>query len=96
MGFKEAADDLLEKGKAAFDANEDGKIEAKEVADAFVNGAKGVAGAAAAAVGKIKQDLDIDEDGKVSLTEVQLVAEDIAGKAAGAVSNLGKKITGQE
>ena len=55
-----------------------------------------LAGAAAAAVDGVKQNLDIDEDGKVSLEEVQLVAEDLAGKAAGAVSGLASKITGKQ
>ncbi len=96
MGIKETADELLEKGKAVFDANADGKVEIQEIAGAVVEGAKGVAGAAAAAVDGVKQNLDIDEDGKVSLEEVQLVAEDLAGKAAGAVSGLASKITGKQ
>ncbi len=96
MGIKETADELLEKGKAVFDGNADGKVEIQEIAGAVVEGAKGVAGAAAAAVDGVKQNLDIDEDGKVSLEEVQLVAEDLAGKAAGAVSGLASKITGKQ
>ena len=83
MGILDAANDLVEQGKAALDANADGKVEVKEVADA-----------AASAVDGVKQGLDIDEDGKVSLEEVQLVAEDVADKAKGAVMGFVGKIKG--
>ena len=94
MGILDAANDLVEQGKAALDANADGKVEAKEVADAVVAQAKGVADAAASAVDGVKQDLDIDGDGKVSLEEVQLVAEDAVDRAKGAVTGLVDKIKG--
>ena len=81
--------------KETLDANADGTIEAKEVVDAIASGAKGIADAAASAVDGVKKNLDIDEDGKVSLEEVQLVAEDVAGKAKGAVSGLVSKIKGE-
>lgn len=94
MGILDAANDFVEQGKAALDANADGKVEVKEVADAVVAQAKGVADAAASAVDGVKQGLDIDEDGKVSLEEVQLVAEDVADKAKGAVMGFVGKIKG--
>lgn len=94
MGIMDAANDLVEQGKAALDANADGNVELKEVADAVVAQAKGIADAAASAVDGVKQDLDIDGDGKVSLEEVQLVAEDAADRAKGAVTGLVDKIKG--
>ena len=60
MGIMDAANDLVEQGKAALDANADGNVELKEVADAVVAQAKGIADAAASAVDGVKQDLDID------------------------------------
>ena len=95
MGIKDVANNLVEQGKAALDANEDGKVEVQEVAGAVVEQVKGVAQAAATAVGEVKKGLDIDEDGKVSLEEVQLVAEDVADKAKGAVTGLVGKIEGE-
>lgn len=94
MGIMDAANDLVEQGKAALDANADGNVELKEVADAVVAQAKGVIDAAASAVDGVKQSLDIDEDGKVSLEEVQLVAEDVVDKARGAVTGLIGKVKG--
>ena len=46
------------------------------------------------AVDGVKQSLDIDEDCKVSLEEVQLVAEDVVDKARGAVTGLIGKVKG--
>ncbi len=50
MDIKETANDLIEQGKAALDANGDGKIEVKEVVDALAGRVKETADAAKEAV----------------------------------------------
>ena len=91
---------IMDKAKAAFDANQDGEVEAAEVAST-VAGAVKVAGAAASsavagAAEQVKKNFDIDEDGKVSMEEVQLVAEDARDRAVGAVGGFVNKIKGNK
>ena len=94
MDIKETAANLVEQGKAALDANADGKVEAKEVLDALGERVKETAEAAAIAADEIKQGFDADADGKVSLDEVKVVAEGVAVKAKEAVSDLTDKFKG--
>lgn len=95
MDIKETANNLIEQGKAALDANQDGKVEAKEVVDAVVERAKETAEAAAVAADEVKQGFDANADGKVSLDEVKVVAEGVAEKAAQAVDGIVGKIKGE-
>ena len=71
-----------------------------EVASAVVGAVKVTGAAAGSAVAgaaeQVKKSLDIDEDGKVSMEEVQLVAEDVRDKATGAVDGLVNKIKGNK
>ena len=91
MDIKETANDLIEQGKAALDANGDGKVEAKEVVDALAGRVKETAEAAAVAADEIKQGFDADADGKVSLDEVKVVADGVAAKAKEAVNDITEK-----
>ncbi len=91
MDIKETAENLVEQGKAALDANADGKVEAKEVLDALGQRAKDTADAVTTAFDEVKQGFDADADGKVSLDEVKVIAEGVADKAKGAVDDLMEK-----
>ena len=91
MDIKETASNLIDQGKAALDANADGKVEAKEVLDALGNRAKETAAAAAVAADEVKQGFDADGDGKVSLDEVKVVADAAAQKAKNAVDGIVEK-----
>lgn len=93
MDIKETTENLVEQGKAALDANGDGKVEAKEVLDALGKRAKETADAAAEAADEIKKGFDADVDGKVSLDEVKAVAEGAVDKAKQAVADLADKFT---
>ena len=95
MDIKETAGSLIEQGKAALDANQDGKVEAKEVVDAVVERAKETAEAAGVAAEEIKAGFDADGDGKVSVDEVKVVAEGVAQKASETVSGIVGKIKGE-
>ena len=95
MDIKQTADDLIAQGKAALDANGDGKVEAKEVADALVDRAKETAEAAGIAAEELKAGFDADGDGKVSSDEVKTVAEGVAGKATEAIDGIVGKIKGE-
>ena len=95
MDIKETANNLVEQGKAALDANADGKVEAKEVVDAVVDRAKETAEAAGAAAEEIKAGFDADGDGSVSVDEVKAVADAVAAKGKQAVDGLMSKIKGE-
>ena len=92
MDIKETANDLIEQGKAALDANGDGKIEVKEVVDALAGRVKETADAAKEAVDEVKKGFDADGDGKVSGDEVLCVVEAVTGKASDAVLAVGDKV----
>ena len=92
MDIKETANDLIEQGKAALDANGDGKVEAKEVVDALAGRVKETAEAAKVAVDEVKKGFDADGDGKVSGDEVLDVVEAATGKVSEAMLNVGDKI----
>lgn len=79
MDIKETAQDLIDQGKAALDADADGKVEVKEVLDALHNRVLVTADAAAVAIDEIKGGFDANGDGVVSGEEVRVVAE-AAGK----------------
>lgn len=83
MDIKETAANLVEQGKAALDADGDGKVEAQEVLDALGQRVKETAEAAATAADEVKQGFDADGDGEVSLDEVKIVADAVADKAKG-------------
>ena len=93
MDIKQTAADMIDKGKAALDADGDGKVEAKEVLDAFGTRVKETAEAAAVAADEVKQGFDANNDGKVSLDEVKVVAEGVGKKAKEAVDDLTSKFT---
>ena len=95
MDIKQTATDLIEQGKAALDANQDGTVEAKEVLDAVVDRAKETAEAAGVAAEEIKAGFDADGDGKVSADEVKVVAEGVAEKASQTISGIVGKIKGE-
>ena len=95
MDIKQTATDLIAQSKAALDANADGKIEAKEVADAVVGRVKETAEAAGVAADEIKAGFDADGDGKVSADEVKVVAEGVAEKAQQAIGGIVGKIKGE-
>ena len=88
-------DDLVEKGKAVLDANEDGTVEAKEVADAVIGRVKEVVDAAGVAVENVKEGFDADGDGKVAFDEVRVVGEAVASKAASTIGDLVGKVSGR-
>lgn len=92
MDIKETANDLIEQGKAALDANGDGKIEVKEVVDALTGRVKETADAAKEAVEEVKKGFDADGDGKVSGDEVLEVFEAATGKVSEAVLAAGDKV----
>lgn len=93
MDIKETANNLVEQGKAALDANGDGKVDAKEVLDALGDRVQQTAEAASVAADEIKQGFDADGDGKVSVDEVKVVAEGVADKAKKTVSGIVDKFT---
>ena len=91
MDIKETASNLVEQGKAALDADGDGKVEAKEVLDALGQRVMETAEAAASAADEVKKGFDADGDGSVSLDEVKTVADAVAGKAKGVFDGLADK-----
>ena len=91
MDIKETANNLVEQGKAALDANGDGKVDAKEVLDALGERVKQTADAAVVAADEIKQGFDANNDGSVSLDEVKVVADGVATKAKDAVNDIAEK-----
>lgn len=93
MDIKETASNLVEQGKAALDANGDGKVEASEVIEALEARAKETADAAVEAAEQIKDGFDANADGKVSLDEVKTVAEGVAEKAKDAIEDIAGKFT---
>lgn len=95
MDIKQTADELIEKGKAALDANGDGKIEAGEVIDALGKRAQETVDAVSVAADEVKQGFDANADGQVSLDEVTTVARGVADKAKEAVDGLVNKVTGK-
>ena len=95
MGIMDAASDLVEKGKAALDADADGKVEVQEVADAVVDRVKETAEAAAVAAGEVKKGFDADGDGSVTFDEGKLTAEAAAKKVSDAVTGLVDKVKGE-
>lgn len=98
MDFKnitDFADGLVEKGKAALDANQNGSVEAAEVADAVVGRVKEVVDAAGQAVDSVKEGFDADGDGSVSFDEVKVVAEGVAGMASSAFGDLVNSVKGK-
>ena len=80
MDIKETASSMIEKGKAALDANGDGKVEAGEVLDALGQRVQETVDAAGMAADEIKAGFDADADGKVSLDEVKAVASGLGKK----------------
>lgn len=91
MDIKQTADDLISQGKAALDADGDGKVEASEVLDALGQRAKETAEAAGVAVEEVKKGFDADGDGSVSADEVKAVAGAVADKAKGIVDDIAGK-----
>ncbi len=93
MDIKETAANLVEQGKAALDADGDGKVEAKEVLDALGDRAKQTVDAAVEAADEIKKGFDADGDGSVSTEEVKAVAEAVADKAKKTVEGIADSFT---
>ena len=81
MDIMGKANELIEQGKTALDANADGKVEAKEVLEALGTRVQETAAAGAEAVESIKEGFDANADGAVSLDEVKAVGEAVAKKA---------------
>ena len=90
------ADGLVEKGKAALDANQDGTIEMGEVADVVVGRVREVVDAAGEAVENVKEGFDANGDSTVSLDEVKVVAEGVVGMAGNAIGNLVNSVMGKD
>ena len=95
MGIKETAEGLVAQGKAALDADGDGKVEVAEVFGALEARAKETVDAAAVALEEVKKGFDADADGKVSGDEIKAVADVVATKASDAVSGIVEKFTGK-
>lgn len=93
MDIKQTAEDLVAQGKAALDADGDGKVEAGEVLDALAGRAKETIEAAAEAVEEVKKGFDADGDGAVSGEEVKAVADAVVEKASQAVEGVVGKFT---
>lgn len=91
MSILDAATDLVERGKTALDKDADGKVEASEVLDALGERVKETATAAGEAATSIKEGLDIDGDGSVSLDELKVTGSAVAEKAKGAVDSVVSK-----
>lgn len=96
MDIKETAEGIIEEGKAALDADGDGKIEAGEVIDALAGRAKETVEAVVEAVEEVKKGFDADGDGAVSGDEIKAVAEGVGKKATQAFEDLKGKIAGEE
>ena len=96
MGIKDIADDLIEQGKAALDGNADGKVEAKEVADALAGRVRETANAMKEAADAVAAGFDIDGDGEVTFDEVKSNASAAASMAKDAVADLVGKFCGSE
>ncbi|MDO5119749.1 MAG: EF-hand domain-containing protein [Coriobacteriales bacterium] len=92
MDIKETAESMIEEGKAKLDANGDGKVEVKEVIDAFTGRVKETIDAAAEAVDEIKKGFDADADGRVSGEEVLDVVEAATGAVTEALSGMADKV----
>lgn len=92
MDIKETAEGILEEGKAALDVNGDGKIEAKELIDAFSERVKVTSDAVLVAVDEVKKGFDADGDGDVSTDELLAVAEAATGKATEVLTGIADKI----
>jgi Ca2+-binding EF-hand superfamily protein len=92
MDIKEAAGNIIEEGKAALDVNGDGKIEPKEVVDAFSERVKVTSEAVLEAVDEVKKGFDADGDGTVSTDEVLQAAEAATGKVSEALVGLADKV----
>lgn len=90
------ADSLVERGKAALDANQDGSIEVGEVADAVVGRVREVVDAAGEAVENVKEGFDANGDSSVSLDEVRAVAEGVVGMAGNAIGDLVNSVMGKD
>ena len=86
--IKQAAEDLIGKGKAAIDADRDGAVEAGEVLDAIKGRFIETGEAITEAAGAVKEGFDADADGKVEADELRAVAEGIGKKAKDAIDDL--------
>ena len=86
--IKQGAADLIDKGKAALDADGDGTVEAGEVLDAIKGRFVETGEAIKEAVDAVKDGFDADGDGAVEGDEVRAVAEGIGKKAKDAVEGL--------
>lgn len=85
--------DLVEQGKAALDANGDGKVDAQEVLDALGKRFKDTADAATEAADEVMKGFDADGDGQVSFDEVKAVAEGVIDKAKAAVNDIADELS---
>lgn len=92
MDIKETASDLIAKGKAALDADGDGKVEAQEVLDALSKRAQETVEAATIAAEEVKQGFDANADGGVTLEEVGYVARGVANMAKEAADDVVNKL----
>ena len=86
--IKQAAEDLIGKGKAAIDADGDGAVEASEVLDAIKGRFVETGEAIKEAAGAVKEGFDAAADGKVEADELRAVAEGIGKKAKDAIDDL--------
>ena len=91
MDIKQTANDLIEQGKAALDADGDGQVEAQEVIDKLGQRVKETAEAAGVGLEEVKKGFDADGDGNVSADEVKAVGSAVADKAKGLVDDIASK-----
>ena len=85
-------EDLLNKAKAALDANADGKIELKEIADAAIGRVVETKDAVIEAAQNVKEGFDANADGRVTADEVGAVAAAVIETAEEKLDDLGDKI----
>jgi|GEM_PF-2218022 len=85
-------EDLLNKAKAALDANADGKVDLQEVADAAVGRVIETKDAILEAAQNVKEGFDANADGKVSADEIGAVAAAVVEAAEEKFDDLGDKL----
>lgn len=85
-------EELLNKAKAALDANADGEIDFEEVVDAAVDRVVETKDAVVDVAQSVKEAFDEDADGEVSAAEIGAVAAGAIDISEGTFDNFGNKL----